>query len=226
MQIMSSRTQYDADLRQLQTQMTQMGTAAADAVESAMEALCTADPDMAAAVIKGDQKINQMEQDIQHRCMSLLLRQQPVAGDLRRISAALKAVTDLERMADHAADIAEILPHLFGVRQAGDPAVSRALEMGRKAHKMILDALAALSAEDQAAAQQVIAADDAVDADFDQIKQMLAQEIAACPANVDAALDLLMVIKYLERIGDHAVNLAVWVQFVCSGRYKDETMFS
>ena len=104
-------------------------------------------------------------------------------------------------MADHAADIAEILPHLFGVRQAGDPAVSRALEMGRKAHKMILDALAALSAEDQAAAQQVIAADDAVDADFDQIKQMLAQEIAACPANVDAALDLLMVIKYLERIG-------------------------
>ena len=158
--------------------------------------------------------------------MSLLLRQQPVAGDLRRISAALKAVTDLERMADHAADIAEILPHLFGVRQAGEPAVSRALEMGRKAHKMILDALAALSAEDQAAAQQVIAADDAVDADFDQIKQMLAQEIAACPANVDAALDLLMVIKYLERIGDHAVNLAEWVQFVCSGRYKDETMFS
>ena len=226
MQIMSSRTQYDADLRQLQTQMTQMGAAAADAVESAMEALCTADPDMAAAVIKGDQKINQMEQDIQHRCMSLLLRQQPVAGDLRRISAALKAVTDLERMADHAADIAEILPHLFGVRQAGDPAVSRALEMGRKAHKMILDALAALSAEDQAAAQQVIAADDAVDADFDQIKQMLAQEIAACPANVDAALDLLMVIKYLERIGDHAVNLAEWVQFVCSGRYTDETMFS
>ena len=110
MQIMSSRTQYDADLRQLQTQMTQMGTAAADAVESAMEALCTADPDMAAAVIKGDQKINQMEQDIQHRCMSLLLRQQPVAGDLRRISAALKAVTDLERMADHAADIAGLAP--------------------------------------------------------------------------------------------------------------------
>ena len=79
--------------------------------------------------------------------------------------------------------------------------------MGRKAHKMILDALAALSAEDQAAAQQVIAADDAVDADFDQIKQMLAQEIAACPANVDAALDLLMVIKYLERIG---IMLSTW----------------
>jgi len=86
---MSSRTQYDADLRQLQTQMTQMGTAAADAVESAMEALCTADPDMAAAVIKGDQKINQMEQDIQHRCMSLLLRQQPVGGGPRPTSAAL-----------------------------------------------------------------------------------------------------------------------------------------
>lgn len=222
---MSSRTQYDADLRELQTWMTQMGTAAADAVEAALEALCTADPAAAAAVAGGDAQINQMEQDIQHRCMSLLLRQQPVAGDLRRISAALKAVTDLERIADHAADIAEILPHLCGVRQAGDPAVSRALEMGRKAHQMILDALAALSAEDQNAARQVIAADDAVDADFDQIKQMLAAEIAACPAHVDAALDLLMVIKYLERIGDHAVNLAEWVPFLCSGRYKDETMF-
>lgn len=222
---MSSRTQYDADLRQLQTQMAQMGAAAADAVEAALEALCTADPATAADVAQGDEKINRMEQEIQHRCMSLLLRQQPVAGDLRRISAALKAVTDLERIADHAADIAEILPHLFGVRRAGDPAVSRALEMGRKAHQMILDALAALAAEDQAAARRVIAADDEVDADFDQIKQMLAAEIAASPASVDPALDLLMVIKYLERIGDHAVNLAEWVQFVCSGRYKDETMF-
>ena len=225
MQIMSSRTQYDADLRQLQTQMTQMGTAAADAVESAMEALCTADPDMAAAVIKGDQKINQMEQDIQHRCMSLLLRQQPVAGDLRRISTAMKVVTDIERIGDHASDIAEIIPHLVTVRKEGDPAVSQAIAMGRKAYQMIQDAMAALTAEDELAAHKVIAADDAVDFDFNAIKHTLAQEIAADPAKVDAALDLLMVIKYLERIGDHAVNVAEWVQFVRTGRYKDESMF-
>ena len=94
--------------------------------------------------------------------------------------------------------------------------------MGRKAYQMILDAMDALTAEDETAARRVIAADDAVDYDFNAIKHTLAQEIAAAPAKVDAALDLLMVIKYLERIGDHAVNVAEWVQFVRTGRYKDE----
>ena len=97
--------------------------------------------------------------------------------------------------------------------------------MGRKAYQMILDAMEALTAEDEIAARRVIAADDAVDYDFNAIKHTLAQEIAAAPAKVDAALDLLMVIKYLERIGDHAVNVAEWVQFVRTGRYKDESMF-
>ena len=175
--------------------------------------------------MKGDARINNMERDIEHRCMTLLLRQQPVAGDLRRISTAMKVVTDIERIGDHAADIAEIIPHLVTVRKEGDPAVSQAIAMGRKAYQMILDALAALTNEDELAARQVIAADDAVDYDFNAIKHTLAQEIAANPAKVDAALDLLMVIKYLERIGDHAVNVAEWVQFVRSGRYKDESMF-
>ena len=157
--------------------------------------------------------------------MTLLLRQQPVAGDLRRISTAMKVVTDIERIGDHAADIAEIIPHLVTVRKEGDPAVSQAIAMGKKAHQMILDALAALTAEDELAARKVIAADDAVDYDFNAIKHQLAQEIAEDPGKVDAALDLLMVIKYLERIGDHAVNVAEWVQFVRTGRYKDESMF-
>ena len=158
-------------------------------------------------------------------CMTLLLRQQPVAGDLRRISTAMKVVTDIERIGDHASDIAEIIPHLVTVRKEGDPAVSQAIAMGRKAYQMIQDAMAALTAEDELAARKVIAADDAVDFDFNAIKHTLAQEIAADPAKVDAALDLLMVIKYLERIGDHAVNVAEWVQFVRTGRYKDESMF-
>ena len=105
------------------------------------------------------------------------------------------------------------------------PAVSQAIRMGQKAHKMILDALNALTSEDEQAALRVIAADDEVDYDFNAIKHTLAQEIAADPGKVDAALDLLMVIKYLERIGDHAVNLAEWVEFVCSGRYHNENMF-
>lgn len=222
---MSIRKQYDTDLESLKESLTEMGRSSADAVENVLEALCVADADAAAAIVKGDARINNMERDIEHRCMTLLLRQQPVAGDLRRISTAMKVVTDIERIGDHAADIAEIIPHLVTVRREGDPAVSQAIAMGKKAHQMILDALDALTAEDENAARRVIAADDAVDYDFNAIKHQLAQEIAEDPGKVDAALDLLMVIKYLERIGDHAVNVAEWVQFVRTGRYKDESMF-
>lgn len=222
---MSIRKQYDTDLESLKNSLTEMGRNSADAVENVLEALCVADADAAAAIVKGDARINNMERDIEHRCMTLLLRQQPVAGDLRRISTAMKVVTDIERIGDHAADIAEIIPHLVTVRKEGDPAVSQAIAMGKKAHQMILDALDALTAEDELAARKVIAADDEVDYDFNAIKHQLAQEIAEDPGKVDAALDLLMVIKYLERIGDHAVNVAEWVQFVRTGRYKDESMF-
>ena len=222
---MSIRKQYDTDLESLKKSLTEMGRNSADAVENVLEALCVADADAAATIVKGDARINNMERDIEHRCMTLLLRQQPVAGDLRRISTAMKVVTDIERIGDHAADIAEIIPHLVTVRKEGDPAVSRAIAMGKKAHQMILDALDALTAEDENAARRVIAADDEVDYDFNAIKHQLAQEIAEDPGKVDAALDLLMVIKYLERIGDHAVNLAEWVEFVRSGRYHNENMF-
>ena len=222
---MSIRTQYDSDLEALKAALAEMGRSSADAVEDALEALCTADADAAAGIVKGDGRINNMERDIEHRCMTLLLRQQPVAGDLRRISTAMKVVTDMERIGDHAADIAEIIPHLVTVRKEGDPAVSQAIRMGQKAHQMILDALAALTAEDETAARKVIAADDEVDYDFNAIKHTLAREIAADPGKVDAALDLLMVIKYLERIGDHAVNLAEWVEFVRTGFYHNETLF-
>ena len=192
---MSIRKQYDTDLESLKKSLTEMGRNSADAVENVLEALCVADADAAAAIVKG------------------------------RISTAMKVGTDIERIGDHAADIAEIIPHLVTVRKEGDPAVSQAIAMGKKAHQMILDALDALTAEDELAARKVIAADDAVDYDFNAIKHQLAQEIAEDPGKVDAALDLLMVIKYLERIGDHAVNVAEWVQFVRTGRYKDESMF-
>ena len=205
---MSIRKQYDSDLESLKAALVEMGQNAAEAVENALEALCTADTAAAQKIVQGDDRINNMERDIEHRCMTLLLRQQPVAGDLRHISTAMKVVTDIERMGDHASDIAEIIPHLVTVRKEGDPAVSQAIAMGRKAYQMILDAMDALTAEDEIAARRVIAADDAVDYDFNAIKHTLAQEIAADPAKVDAALDLLMVIKYLERIGDHAVNVA------------------
>lgn len=222
---MSNRTKYDAELAALDAALAEMGRAVADAVEAAIEALCTADAQAADGIARDDGRINTMERSIEHRCMVLLLRQQPVAGDLRRVSAALKVVTDLERIGDHAADIAEIIPHLCAARRAGDPAVSRAVAMARDAHQMIADAVGAFLRQDEAAARRVIEADDAVDYAFDSVKRALAAEIAADPARVDAALDLLMVVKYLERLGDHAVNVAEWVQFVRTGRYKDETLF-
>ena len=118
---MSIRKQYDTDLESLKNSLTEMGRNSADAVENALEALCVA------------------ERDIEHRCMTLLLRQQPVAGDLRRISTAMKVVTDIERIGDHAADIAEIIPHLVTVRKEGDPAVSQAIAMGKKDNAIFLD---------------------------------------------------------------------------------------
>ena len=134
---MSTRTQYDADLAALKGSLAKMSQLSADAVEDALEALCTADAEEAKGIIKGDTEVNRMERDIEHRCMTLLLRQQPVAGDLRRISTAMKVVTDIERIGDHASDIAEIIPHLVTVRKEGDPAVSQAIAMGRKAYQMI-----------------------------------------------------------------------------------------
>ena len=134
---MSIRKQYDSDLEALKTALLEMGQNAAEAVENALEALCTADTVAAQKIVQGDDRINNMERDIEHRCMTLLLRQQPVAGDLRRISTAMKVVTDIERIGDHAADIAEIIPHLVTVRKEGDPAVSQAIAMGRKAYQMI-----------------------------------------------------------------------------------------
>ena len=166
---MSTRTQYEADLAALKGSLAKMSQLSADAVEDALEALCTADAEEAKGIIKGDTEVNRMERDIEHRCMTLLLRQQPVAGDLRRISTAMKVVTDVERIGDHASDIAEIIPHLVTVRKECDPAVSQAIKMGQKAHKMILDALNALTSEDEQAALKVIAADDEVDYDFNTI---------------------------------------------------------
>ena len=136
---MSIRKQYDTDLESLKNSLTEMGRNSADAVENALEALCVADADAAAAIVKEDARINNMERDIEHRCMTLLLRQQPVAGDLRRISTAMKVVTEIERIGDHAADIAEIIPHLVTVRKEGDPAVSQAIAMGKKDNAIFLD---------------------------------------------------------------------------------------
>ena len=217
---MSNRTQYENDLAALKTALTEMGQSAADAVEAAMEALCTADAEAAAAVAQGDGRINNMERDIEHRCMTLLLRQQPVAGDLRRISTTMKVVTDVERIGDQASDIAELVLHLHAKSTDAVGVLEDILKMGDDVLKMVKRSIAAYVQVDLAVAAEVIAHDDVIDAAFARISSEIAQYIAARPTEAETALDLFMVTKYLERLGDHAVNVAEWVEFLKTGVHK------
>ena len=215
---MSLRQTYDNDLARLDDAVRRMGDGVQTALYAALNALTACDKDTARRIIAGDHTIDGQEREIEHLCMTLLLRQQPVAGDLRRISGTLKMVTDLERMGDHAADIAEIslchsdaapLPHTLSEMGAG------ALEMER-------NAINAFLAGDTAAAAAVIAADDAQDARFEAIKREIADRLAATPTCADEMLDLLMIAKYLERVADHSVNVAEWTIFCQTGLYKNE----
>ena len=217
---MSIRKQYDTDLEALKAALVEMGSNSAEAVEAALEALCTADAEAAQKIVKGDSCINNMERDIEHRCMTLLLRQQPVAGDLRRISTAMKVVTDIERIADQASDIAEITLHLHpdGARTVG--VLDDLYAMGDIALHMVKDAIAAYVQVDLSTAAQVIARDDDCDAMFSRISKEIAAYIAAHPSDAETALDLFMIDKYLERLGDHAVNIAEWVEFLKTGVHK------
>ena len=210
----SVRKMYDAELLQLDTMLARMGHAAGGAIESAMTALRTGDAELARSVI------DSAEHEIEHRCLTLFLRQQPVAGDLRKVSTALKMVTDIERIADQASDIAEITLHLHpdGARTVG--VLDDLYAMGDIALHMVKDAIAAYVQVDLSTAAQVIARDDDCDAMFSRISKEIAAYIAAHPDDAETALDLFMIDKYLERLGDHAVNIAEWVEFLKTGVHK------
>ena len=165
------------------------------------------------------QSMDRMERDIENRCLRLLLQQQPVARDLRQISAALKMITDMERIGDQAEDIAEIIAFLED-RQAENDAVFR--EMARAVIQMVTESVDAYVKCDIILAKKVIADDDYVDDCFARIKQSLISRIAAAPTEGEYALDLLMIAKYYERIGDHATNIAEWVIYSVTGVHKDE----
>ena len=198
-----------------------MGRAAASAIENAMTALRSGDAELARSVIARDSEVDAAEHDIEHRCLTLFLRQQPVAGDLRKVSTALKMVTDLERIADQASDIAEITLHLDHTRAAAIGTVMEDLQaMGAVSLQMVKQAVGAYVQVDLPAAAQVIARDDEVDLRFTTLTAALISAIAADPAGAAAALDLFMIAKYLERLADHAVNVAEWVEFLKTGVHK------
>lgn len=196
-----------------------MGNLIEHAIQSAVTALVKKDVAQAKAAIEFDQEVDRQEREIESLCMKLLLQQQPVARDLRLISAALKMITDMERIGDQAADISEITLML-----ADDPYVSDLSQLSQMAMETILmvtHSVEAFVQKDLELAKSVIDHDDIVDRQFDDIKAMLIQLIQKNAANSEQAADLLMVAKYLERIGDHATNIAEWVIYSITGSHDD-----
>lgn len=214
---MKLRPSYDADLDALSQALIHMGALAADAIARTLTALKTGDRAMAQSVIDADAELDRAERDIEHRCLTLLLCQQPVAGDLRKVSTAIKMITDIERVGDAAADIAEIGLHM---KDTNLPAALPHIEkMAETAQKMVEDAIRAYVDEDLQLAADVIQRDDEVDAGFNAVKGEIAQLLSK---DIDGAVDCLMIAKYLERLGDHAVNICEWVQFYKTGVHKNE----
>ena len=212
------RSKFDQQLAALNQELTEMGATCAQAIGLAAQALEQQDIALAAPVGQLEEQTNEQERTIEALCLKLLLQQQPVARDLRQISAALKMITDMERIGDQAEDIAEIISFLHG-HQAEDNDLLR--EMAKAAIRMVTESVDAYVKCDTMLAEQVIAEDDTVDGYFTQVKERLIGKIAQDPADGEYALDLLMIAKYFERIGDHATNIAEWVIFSVTGVHKE-----
>ena len=191
-----------------------MGSLCEEVIALASRALTEGDRELAAKVAPLDEEIDQKERTIESLCLKLLLQQQPVARDLRQISAALKMITDMERIGDQADDISEIIIYLGGRTAEHDDLLR---SMARATIKMVTESVDAYVKHDTILAEKVIADDDTVDDYFEQVKRALIGKIAANPDDGEYALDLLMIAKYFERIGDHAVNIAEWVIFSITG---------
>ena len=211
------RNKFDHQMQVLNNDLIEMGALIEAAIASSIKALKEQDTELAKKVVAEDQTINQKERDIEAMCLRLLLQQQPVARDLRLISAALKMITDMERIGDQAADIAEISVFL-----ADRPHISELIDiprMGEATALMVTQAIDAFVEKNLDLALAVIAYDDVVDNLFTQIKKELIGLIRDNKDAAEQALDLMMITKYLERIGDHAVNVAEWVVFSITGQH-------
>ncbi len=216
---MSIRVTYEHELQELNKDLKEMAHMVVTAIEQTFIAFEDQNFTMAEEIIKGDRTVNDMERAIESRCLSLILRQQPVAGDLRQVSTALKVVTDLERIGDHASDIAELI-----LRLKSDHAyhiVKHLPVMAACAQQMVHNAIDAFIERDMDAAVQIIKKDDEVDELFNKVKNEVIELLKASPDQADQGIDLLMIAKYLERIGDHAVNVCEWTQFSKTGALKN-----
>ena len=213
-QKVTSRKYYEMELQKLNASLLEMGEMIRMAIGGAVTALLEFDHDKAREIIAYDEQIDRQNREIEQQCYTLLLSQQPVAGDLRMVSAALKMTTDMERIGDHAADISEIELMLEKL-----PALSCApiRQMATETSVMLIKSLEAFAQRDEEKANWVIDRDDVVDDLFDTVKSELIEAIRQNADNGEAATDLLMAAKYFERIGDHATNIAQWAIFAITG---------
>ncbi|MGN0596717.1 MAG: phosphate signaling complex protein PhoU [Ruminiclostridium sp.] len=213
------RTAFDEKLKGMNNSLIEMGTLIEEAISSSFKALKTGDRELAKKIMQGDKEVDRMEKAVESRALDIMLREQPVAVDLRKVTCALKIVTDMERIGDNAADIAEIslsgnLSEIFDKVKGID-------KMTVKTLAMVNDAVTAFVERKTELAKEVVERDDEVDALFDEVKHQLIEMAKSDEATTDMIVDTLMVAKYLERISDHSVNICEWVEFLKTGEYKN-----
>ncbi len=208
---MSARFSFEQELQSLNHDLTQMGSLIEEAIDKVITAFQEQDDVLANEIIKGDRTVNDMERVIESKCLSLILRQQPVAKDLRIVTTALKVVTDMERIGDHAADISELVIRIKNTNAYDF--VKPIPKMAMVAKQMVHNAVEAFIKCDVKAARETMALDDKVDDLFNQVKADVIMMLQTSGAQADSCIDVLMIAKYMERIGDHAVNICEWTEF-------------
>ena len=213
------RNRFDEQLNTLNNELITMGALCEEAISSAVKLLIDNDVKMKENVLDADKQIDQKEKDIETLCMKLLMQQQPVASDLRTISSALKMISDMERIGDQASDIAEIAEYANGCGMQSETHIA---DMARATIQMVTDSIDSFVKKDVALAHTVIEHDNIVDDLFDKVKGELITAIENKAANAEALIDLLMIAKYFERIGDHAENIAEWVIYSITGKHIED----
>lgn len=211
------RNKFDSQLEKLNLELITMGALCEDAISASVKGFLDDDDALCRKALETEDEINRKERDIESICMKLLLEQQPVARDLRVISSALKMISDMERIGDQAYDIAEIAKF---IKNSNVKSKIHIKDMAAAATKMVTDSVESFVKKDVELARSVMAYDDKVDNLFDCVKDELVQLITEDKANGEFCIDLLMIAKYLERIGDHAVNIAEWVEYSITGTHR------
>ena len=211
------RNKFDSQLEKLNLELITMGALCEDAISASVKGFLDDDDALCQKAVETEDEINRKERDIESICMKLLLEQQPVARDLRIISSALKMISDMERIGDQAYDIAEIAKF---IKNSNVKSKIHIKDMAAAATKMVTDSVDSFVKKDVELARSVMVYDDKVDNLFDCVKDELVQLITEDKANGEFCIDLLMIAKYLERIGDHAVNIAEWVEYSITGTHR------